>query len=163
MEARFPTDRIIAGSLCYIIDQTLDEPSVLLLRRSRPPQLGLWSAPGGKIEPGESPEECAVREIHEETGLIIQRPDLRAIITVYDQKYPIHWLLFIYRVYTFTGTIQPCNEGELCWIPVDDLRDYARPYADRQSWAHVVGDDPGVWRGKYVYDSPETLVEEIRY
>src|SRR5690606_31706360 len=101
--------------------------------------------------------------ICEETGLTIQNPELRAIVTVYDRAFLIHWLLFMYRAYTFAGTLSLCDEGELCWIPLDELHHYARPYADQQSWQHVLSDDPNIWRGKYVYDTPDTLVEAIRY
>jgi 8-oxo-dGTP diphosphatase len=160
----FPTDRIVTGSLCYVLR---DEPdggqSVLLLRRDRPPQQGKWSAPGGKMEQGESPDECVIREINEETGLAIADPDLRAVVTVYDRAWPIHWLLFIYRAYHFSGDLKDCEEGELRWIRLDDLAAYDRPYADVQHWPHVLGDDPGVWRGKFTYDTPDQLIDETRY
>jgi 8-oxo-dGTP diphosphatase len=160
----FPTDRIVTGSLCYIFRKEDDgSQSVLLLKRARPPQQGMWSAPGGKMEQGESPDECVLREIREETGLTIANPQLRAISTVYDVEYPIHWLLFIYRAYDFTGAPILTEEGELRWIPLADLTQYPRPYADQQHWAHVLSDDPAVWRGKFVYDTPHTLISETRY
>jgi ADP-ribose pyrophosphatase YjhB (NUDIX family) len=44
---------------------------LLLVRRGRPPGRGLWSVPGGRVEPGESPTEAVVREVLEETGLLV--------------------------------------------------------------------------------------------
>jgi 8-oxo-dGTP diphosphatase len=46
---------------------------VLMVRRARPPFAGLWSVPGGRVEPGEKPEETARRELREETGLMVER------------------------------------------------------------------------------------------
>lgn len=152
-------DRIISGSLCYIIL----EGAVLLLQRRRPPQVGMWSAPGGKMEQGESPQDCCIREIREETGLTIVRPVLRAIVTVVDVAVPVHWLLFIFRADHAEGELMTTEEGELRWIPLDEVATYPRPYSDRQHWTHVLSDAPGVWQGKFVYDTPERLVSEERY
>lgn len=164
MSDPFPTDRIVTGSLCYVLRQDADGGrSVLMLRRERPPQQGMWSAPGGKLHMGEAPDECVIREVHEETGLWIARPELRAVVTVFDAAWPIHWLLFIYRASHFSGDLRPGEEGELRWISLDALESYPRPYADCQYWAHVLSDDPAVWRGKFIYDTPRTLVDEIRY
>jgi 8-oxo-dGTP diphosphatase len=85
MTATFPKDRIVTGSLCYIHDA--ETHHVLLLKRDRPPNAGLWTAPGGKMELGESPIECCLREIKEETHLTLQDPQLRAIVTVYDSAW----------------------------------------------------------------------------
>ena len=47
------------------------QADVLLIERSRPPSEGLWTLPGGRLEPGESAETCAIREIREELGLAV--------------------------------------------------------------------------------------------
>lgn len=159
----FPRDRVVVGSLCYLFSGSGADRAVLLLRRARPPQQGLWSAPGGKMHFGEAPDECVVREFLEETGLHLQQPQLRAIVTVVDTAWPIHWLLFIYRAEQHTGTLATTDEGELRWVPLDALADYPRPYADQQHWPHIQQEDPTVWRGKFVYDTPDRLTGEVRY
>ncbi|MEQ8672595.1 MAG: NUDIX domain-containing protein [Aggregatilineales bacterium] len=165
MTEHFTRDRIVTGSLCYVLRGEGENREVLLLKRSRLPQQGMWSAPGGKMELGESPDECVIREIHEETGLTIRTPTLRAIVTVVDQDYPMHWLLFVYRVEIFEGEVKllDTEEGELCWIRLSAIADYPRPHSDQQHWEHVMGDSSDVWRGKFVYDTPVNLLEEIRY
>lgn len=156
MAASFPSDRVIIGSLCYI----LRDGKVLLLKRARPPHVGLWSPPGGKMQVGESPEECVVREIGEETGLQIHQPQLRAIMTVIDIAIPVHWLLFVFRADDVQGDVLPCEEGELQWIDLDSIDSIPRPVSDARVFPHVMGDAP-ILQIKFTYDTPEKLVEVV--
>lgn len=160
MHNPFP-QHIIAGALCY----ALRDGQVLLLRRSRPPHLGYWSPPGGKMEHGESPWECCKREMQEETGLTVHDPVLRAIQTVIDLAYPVHWLLFVFRATQVEGRLaeRDTEEGLLHWWPLDTLDTVERPYADLRLWPHVLGDDPAIRQCKFVYDTPERLLEETWY
>lgn len=146
------------GSLCYIIQAG----QVLLLKRERPPHVGLWSPPGGKTDHGESPQECAVREIREETGLAIQTPQLRAIMTVLDVAIPVHWLLFVFRADGCEGTLNPSLEGELRWIPLADVETYPRPEADALVFPHVLTDDT-IMQAKFVYNTPTQRLGMTRY
>ncbi len=57
-----------------------DEGRVLLVRRANEPSRGLWSIPGGRVEPGESARECARREVREETGLDVEVGELLATV-----------------------------------------------------------------------------------
>ena len=74
----------------------LRESQVLLLRRANQPMKGLWVAPGGKMEPGESPWQCAKRELQEETGLEAHDLTLRGIVTETSPRPDWQWLIFIY-------------------------------------------------------------------
>jgi len=73
----------------------------LLLLRAKPPNLGVWSPIGGKLEmsSGESPFECAVRETHEETGLQLTTADLHLFAMIGEKAYEgeSHWLMFLFR------------------------------------------------------------------
>jgi 8-oxo-dGTP diphosphatase len=73
----------------------------LLLLRAKPPNLGVWSPIGGKLEmaAGESPFECAVRETREETGLEIAAGDLHLFSVIAEKAYEgeSHWLMFLFR------------------------------------------------------------------
>jgi 8-oxo-dGTP diphosphatase len=158
MTKSFPTDRIVSGSLCYIVR----DDQVLLLRRNRPPHVGLWTPPGGKMHIGESPHECAVRELFEETGLTIIQPTLRAIVTVVDIAYPVHWLLFIFRADEASGDLIASPEGELRWVDRNAVEQYPRPAADSHYYPHVMGDGP-VFVCKYIYDTPNKLTETVAY
>ncbi len=73
----------------------------LLLLRAKPPNLGVWSPIGGKLETGigESPYECAVREVHEETGHVVETADLHMFAMIAEKAYEgeTHWLMFLFR------------------------------------------------------------------
>ena len=100
-----------------------DGASVLLLRRRKPPNEGLYNAPGGKIEPHEDPYEACLREVHEETGLRVRDLRLRAILTVLTRTTGAQWLLFVFVGDRPGGPADPIatDEGDLRWIPIDDL------------------------------------------
>jgi 8-oxo-dGTP diphosphatase len=63
---------------------------LLLVRRARDPAAGMWSLPGGRIEPGETPAEAAAREVLEETGLVIRVGRLLATADIWDGVYRVH-------------------------------------------------------------------------
>jgi len=73
----------------------------LLLLRAKPPNLGVWSPIGGKLETatGESPFECAVRETAEETGHVVAAADLHLFAVIAEKAYEgqTHWLMFLFR------------------------------------------------------------------
>jgi len=103
-------------TLCYIEQ---DDKYLMLYRNKKKNDQseGKWLGVGGKIESGESPEECVVREVYEETGLALNNVKFRGIITfvsdVWDNEF-----MFLYTSDDFTGTIkETCDEGELAWIP----------------------------------------------
>ena len=70
------------ATLCYVINKT--EKSTLMIHRVKKENdyhEGKWNGLGGKFEQGESPEECAVREVREESGLLIKKPKLHGFIS----------------------------------------------------------------------------------
>jgi 8-oxo-dGTP diphosphatase len=74
---------------------------LLLMLRAKPPNLGVWSPIGGKLETatGESPFECAVRETFEETGFQVSAADLHLFAMIAEKAYEghSHWLMFLFR------------------------------------------------------------------
>ena len=111
---------MILATLCYL---EKDNKILMLYRNKKENDYheGKWNAPGGKFEPGESPEECVIREMKEETGLTIKNPVLKGVITfpMFDGKND--WYVFLFRAFDFTGEIIESPEGSLEWIQVDEL------------------------------------------
>jgi 8-oxo-dGTP diphosphatase len=101
-------------SLCYIER----DGCYLMLHRTKKkqdPNAGKWIGVGGKFEAGESPEECALREVLEETGLTLVSPRLRGIVTFVSDACPTEYM-FLFTADCFTGELRPCDEGELAWV-----------------------------------------------
>ncbi len=137
----------------------LRDGKVLMMHRRKEPNLGQWTAPGGKIEIHESAAECAVRELQEETGLIARRPELRIIATETSPLPNWQWLMFIYLVTDFQGDLNgDCIEGDLAWIPVDEVLDLPIPQADAIFYPLVIGDQTGLISIKFEYDAGLQLV-----
>lgn len=123
--------------LCYLYD---DDGNVLMLHRARPPNAGMYSPIGGKLdfETGEGPHGCALREIEEEAGVTLDDEEVRMNGIVSERAYEgeTHWLLFLFEV---TRPIahdeianMAFNEGTLKWVPIDRVVNLDIPYTDRE-------------------------------
>ncbi len=74
-----------------------------------------WVGIGGKFEPGESPEDCARREVYEETGLTLRSWSYRGIVTFVSDEWGTEYM-HLFHSTDFCGTLRPCDEGELEWV-----------------------------------------------
>ena len=79
-----------------------------------------WVGIGGKFEPGESPEDCAVREVFEETGLTMQSWSYRGIVTFVSDEWGTEYM-HLFHSTDFTGSVKDCDEGVLEWIDREKL------------------------------------------
>ncbi|MBQ7901107.1 MAG: 8-oxo-dGTP diphosphatase [Clostridia bacterium] len=106
-------------TLCYI---EKDNMYLMLHRTKKENDMNhdKWIGIGGKFEPGETPEQCMLREIKEETGLTATRYQYRGVVTFISDIYDTE-AMHLYSVYGFTGETIECNEGHLEWIPKDKL------------------------------------------
>ena len=138
---------------------------VLVMRRNKEPNLGLWIAPGGKVELGESPYETARREMLEETGLVVEDLQMRGFCTEVSPLPDWHWLLFIFVTRTFSGELRPdLREGELAWLSVETyLNDLPIPQADAIFAPRVLAMGDGLYQAKFVYDDDLKLVTWTEY
>ena len=103
---------------------------ILLARRTEGRDLaGLWEFPGGKVDPGETPEQALVRELREELDIEARVGD--PVIAV-PQQYPHKRLrLDVRRIAAWTGTLKGLDGQALAWVPEHKLASYAMPDADR--------------------------------
>jgi 8-oxo-dGTP diphosphatase len=102
---------------------------VLLTRRLEGTHLGgYWEFPGGKLEPGESPEACVVRECREECGIEVRVGD---ILEVTHHRYPDKAVLLLFYACTLeAGEVQHVGVADHVWASAEDLDRYALPPAD---------------------------------
>src|SRR5437016_5080550 len=96
--------KTIVATLCYL----KSNGKTLMMHRNKKPgdvHKGKWNGLGGKLDAGESPDDCVVREIREESGLSIRDPRLRGVITFPLFKPGEDWLVFVYTASRFDGDL----------------------------------------------------------
>jgi len=113
---------------CALVDA---DRRVLIARRPEgKPMAGLWEFPGGKVEPGETPEDAIIRELGEELGVATQHACLAPLTFASHAYADFHLLMPLYVCRKWTGTPQPREHGALRWVRPRALRDYPMPEAD---------------------------------
>ena len=142
---------MINSTLCYL--RKSDE--TLMLHRNKKDfdiHEGKWNGLGGKIESGESPEDCVIREVKEESGYDICQPILKGFITFPKFDKINDWLVFIYICEKFQGNlISESNEGTLKWIKNDKLFNLNLWQGDRifMPWL----ESKKLFSAKFIYDN----------
>ena len=108
-------------TLCYLEDGD----RYLLLHRTKKENdenHDKWIGVGGKFEDGESPEDCLLREVREETGLTLTHYRYRGIVTFVSDRYPCEYM-HLFTAHSWTGKQTACDEGDLAWIEKSRLRE----------------------------------------
>ena len=108
-------------TLCYI---EKDNKVLLLYRNKKKNDLneGKWIGVGGKFEEKESPDECLIREVKEETGLTLTKYRLRCLVTFVSDKWETEHM-YVYTATDFIGKLKQCKEGELHWVDIKKMSD----------------------------------------
>ena len=85
------------------------------VKKERDENRDKWVGIGGKFEPGESPEDCALREVREETGLTMRSWAYRGIVTFVSDEWGTEYM-HLFHSADFEGTVKDCDEGVLEWV-----------------------------------------------
>ncbi len=106
-------------TLCYI---ERGDQYLLLHRVKKENDLNRdkWVGVGGKLEPGESPEDCLLREVREETGLTLTSWRARGLVTFVSDEWGTEYM-HLYTADGFEGEIGDCDEGVLEWVKKSDF------------------------------------------
>ncbi len=107
-------------TLCYL----MRDGEVLMLHRTKKKDdlnAGKWIGVGGRFEPGESPDECLVREVKEETGYLLRSWRFRGIVTFDADDAPETEYMHLFTSSDFAGEEIVCDEGELRWVPAGEI------------------------------------------
>jgi len=91
---------------------------------------GLWEFPGGKVEPGETPEACLIRELREELALDTEESCLAPLTFASHSYDDFHLLMPLYVCRVWNGIPRPKEGQTLKWVRPNDMADYPMPAAD---------------------------------
>ena len=121
--------KIVLVAAVALIDR---DSRILLARRPEGKSMaGLWEFPGGKLEPGETPEAALIRELHEELGIDVMQSCLSPLAFA-SHAYPkFHLLMPLFLCRRWKGTPTPREAQTLAWVALDRLAEYPMPEADR--------------------------------
>ena len=112
---------MILATLCYV---KYNGKTLMVHRNKKANDIheGKWNGLGGKFETGETPEECVLREIFEESGLSIQNPKLCGLL-MFPKFRGNDWYVFVFTANEFSGKLIDSPEGNLEWIPDEEILD----------------------------------------
>ncbi|MGL3609166.1 8-oxo-dGTP diphosphatase MutT [Rhizobium sp. G187] len=127
-EIRGQKKPILLVAACALVDA---DNRILLAQRPPGKSLaGLWEFPGGKVEPGETPEETLVRELEEEIGIKTKVACLAPLTFASHTYETFHLLMPLYICRRYEGIAQGLEGQALKWVSAKALRDYPMPPAD---------------------------------
>ena len=112
---------MINTTLCYI-EQDNNYLMLHRVKKENDMNQDKWLGVGGKLEEGESPEECLLREIKEETGLTVASYDFRGLVTFVTTEGLTEYMC-LYTADKYEGEITECTEGKLEWVPKGKIRE----------------------------------------
>jgi 8-oxo-dGTP diphosphatase len=148
------------ATLCYIRDKG---KTLMLYRNKKENDVheGKWNGLGGKLEAGETPEECAIREVGEESGLIVGNPDLRGILT-FPRFTPGHdWYVFVFQFHGWEGKLIDSPEGELTWIDDDKILELNLWEGDRYFLRWLF--EGRFFSAKFIYESGKLISHQVHF
>lgn len=122
------TKPLILVAAAALID--IDNRVLIARRPEGKAMAGLWEFPGGKIEPGETPEETLIRELDEELGIEVCDTCLAPLTFASHTYETFHLLMPLFLCRTWEGEIHPTEHPEVRWVRAMRLADYPMPEAD---------------------------------
>lgn len=135
---------VLPSASLWVVAAALVDGDGRVLVQQRPPgtsMAGLWEFPGGKVEPGETPEAALVRELHEELGIAVALAEIPCglFVTSHVGDRPLILLLYLCR--SWQGRAQPLHATALKWCHLPELADLPMPPADVplvEMWANLM-------------------------
>jgi len=129
MKREYPESPLVGVGAVIVDHQSDDHPGdrrVLLVRRGQPPLLGEWSLPGGVLECGETLRDAAVREAHEETGLLVETGEMlgvyERVIRGDEGRVRYHYVLIDFLCHPVGGDLKAGSDAaEVRWFTRDEL------------------------------------------
>ena len=147
----------VLSTLCHIVN---DGKYLMMHRVKKKNDINKdkWIGVGGKFEYGESPDECLLREVKEETGLTLLDYKCRGIVTFIYVEDVVEYM-HVYTADKYEGElISNCDEGELVWVPIKDIYDLPIWEGDKIFFRYIE-EDREFFSLKLVYSLDDKLIE----
>jgi 8-oxo-dGTP diphosphatase len=128
--------KLVLVAACALID--VDGRVLIAERPPGKPMAGLWEFPGGKLEPGERPEETLIRELSEELGIAVKEACLAPLTFASHAYADFHLLMPLYVCRRWEGQVTARHHSRLAWVRPNKLRDYPMPPADEPLISHLM-------------------------
>ena len=144
-------------TLCYIENNDC----YLMLHRTKKKKdvnKDKWIGVGGHAEGNETPQECLIREVKEETGLLLTSYKFRGLITFISDEYEAE-MMCLFTADGYTGELITCDEGELEWVKKSDVPQLPTWEGDAQFLKLLLEDEKRFFAMKLRYEG-ERLVEK---
>lgn len=119
-----------------------------------------WLGIGGKFQDKESPEDCIIREVKEETGLTLNSVKLKGILTFINTICETEYI-YVFTSNDFTGKLIECNEGELQWVDKDKVTSLNLWEGDK-IFIEKIKEDTPFFTIKYLYDGDILLNYDLK-
>ncbi|HXF86796.1 MAG TPA: (deoxy)nucleoside triphosphate pyrophosphohydrolase [Xanthobacteraceae bacterium] len=126
---------VVLVAACALIDS--DGRVLLAERPANKAMAGLWEFPGGKVEPGERPEQTLIRELKEELNIDVDEACLAPLTFASHAYEDFHLLMPLYVCRRWSGVVRPREGQRLAWVRPNRLKDYKMPPADEPLVAHL--------------------------
>ena len=127
--------KTVLVAACALIDA--DGRVLIAQRPAGKAMAGLWEFPGGKVEPGERPEQSLIRELKEELGIVVEEACLAPLTFASHAYADFHLLMPLYVCRRWEGIVAAQEGQRLAWVRPNRLRDYPMPPADEPLIAHL--------------------------
>ena len=148
------------ATLCYLRKNS-HTLMIHRIKKENDMHAGKWNGLGGKFEPGESPEECIIREVREESGLEIRNPRMHGLLMFPNFKGD-DWYVFVFTVREFSGELMANSpEGKLEWIPDEKLTSLNLWESDQIFFPWLERDD--FFSAKFIYAGNEMKSYEVNF
>ncbi|MCI9679656.1 MAG: 8-oxo-dGTP diphosphatase [Oscillospiraceae bacterium] len=143
-------------TLCYLESEKGEYLMLHRVKKKNDVNHDKWIGVGGKFEEDESPEECLLREVREETGLTLTRWRFRGIVTFVAEGHETEYI-YLYTADQWTGEMIECNEGDLEWIPKGKVCDLPIWEGDKIFFRLIENPDSPFFSLKMAYRGDELV------
>ena len=135
MSAKVLSVKVVLVAACALIDA--DGRVLIAERPAGKSMAGLWEFPGGKVDPGERPEDALIRELKEELGIVVKEACLAPLTFASHTYDDFHLLMPLYVCRRWEGTVAPHEGQRLAWVRPNRLKEYPMPPADIPLISHL--------------------------